>query len=99
MVDFKAMRLTAPLITALALALAGCNQSSPPPSPPAGATNAKPSAEAVNSQPDKVQQTDVKVGTGSPVKAGDDVWVTYTGTLPNGTEFDSNVDKDPFHVT
>jgi FKBP-type peptidyl-prolyl cis-trans isomerase FkpA len=42
---------------------------------------------------------DVVVGTGKEAKAGDKVKVNYTGTLTNGTEFDSSVGKDPFTFT
>lgn len=39
-------------------------------------------------------------GTGSEAKNGDTVSVNYTGTLTNGTVFDTNVDKNaPFMFT
>lgn len=38
--------------------------------------------------------TDVKVGEGEAVENGDGVLVLYTGTLPDGTQFDSNEEKD-----
>jgi len=37
---------------------------------------------------------DIEVGTGDPVVAGDEVYVRYTGTLADGTEFDSNEKGD-----
>lgn len=36
---------------------------------------------------------DIQVGTGQEVKSGDTVVVHYTGTLENGTKFDSSVDR------
>lgn len=41
---------------------------------------------------------DLAVGTGQRADSGDIVFVKYTGWLPNGTQFDSNMDSDSlFH--
>lgn len=52
------------------------------------------------SQTTKVEKLiieDVKVGTGAEAKAGQTVVVHYTGTLMNGTKFDSSKDRgEPF---
>ena len=42
-----------------------------------------------------VQITDIVVGTGQTVEAGDTVTVHYTGWLADGTEFDSSVGGEP----
>jgi FKBP-type peptidyl-prolyl cis-trans isomerase FkpA len=43
--------------------------------------------------PSGLQYEDTTVGTGAEAKAGNIVEVHYTGTLKNGTKFDSSVDR------
>lgn len=51
-------------------------------------------------QPNQLQVTDEKVGNGAEAVAGKKVSVHYTGTLQNGTKFDSSVDRgQPFEFT
>jgi FKBP-type peptidyl-prolyl cis-trans isomerase len=54
------------------------------------------SAAPLPAGPEKLEKVDEVVGTGPEAKDGDTVKVHYTGTLMNGTQFDSSVGKDPF---
>lgn len=49
-------------------------------------------------QVDGVKITVLKEGTGDAAKAGDTVAMNYTGTLEDGTAFDSNIDPKFNHV-
>jgi FKBP-type peptidyl-prolyl cis-trans isomerase len=42
---------------------------------------------------------DIKVGNGAAAQPGNSVSVHYTGTLTDGTQFDSSVGKAPFNFT
>jgi FKBP-type peptidyl-prolyl cis-trans isomerase FkpA len=55
------------------------------------------SAKSANAiSPTELGKVDLVVGTGAEAKAGDSVKVHYTGTLTDGTKFDSSVGKAPF---
>jgi peptidylprolyl isomerase len=48
----------------------------------------------------KTQIVDLREGTGAEAKAGDRVTVHYTGSLADGTKFDSSRDRgEPFSFT
>ena len=61
-----------------------------------------PAASVEQTQPNdaadlkRIKIVDETVGTGPAVKSGDTITVNYTGTLTNGTVFDTSVGKQPF---
>jgi FKBP-type peptidyl-prolyl cis-trans isomerase len=57
----------------------------------------KPEAPEVDAPPTDLEITDVTIGEGDPVEAGDTITVHYHGTLLDGTVFDSSWDRgQPF---
>ncbi len=46
-----------------------------------------------------LQYVEIEAGTGPMPQPGDMVSVHYTGTLEDGTEFDSSIGRDPFRFT
>lgn len=63
--------------------------------PPAGAPAAAEQAKE-RTTPSGLKIIDTASGDGT-AKTGDTVWVHYTGTLDNGTKFDSSLDRgEPF---
>lgn len=79
-------------IAALMLAVAGCNSSST-----AKKVDDKPAAPAKPAL-EKLVVEDTAPGKGPAAKKGDLLCMVYTGTLANGTQFDSNVGGMPFHL-
>jgi FKBP-type peptidyl-prolyl cis-trans isomerase FkpA len=88
------------LVLASALLLLACSRKVPEP----GESTFKPAAAVPPAPPDpgpaELETVDEVVGTGRVAKAGDAVRVHYTGTLLNGTKFDSSRDRGtPFDFT
>jgi len=82
------------LLLALAalLCAGGCNNTPPEPD---NTPRVRPAAVK-----DEFKIDEVAVGTGAEAKEGSTVKVHYTGTLKNGTKFDSSRDHgDPFEFT
>jgi len=49
--------------------------------------------EGISNISDQLQMEDITIGTGAEAKIGDTVSVDYVGTLTDGTQFDSSVDR------
>ncbi len=110
------LRLSLTACAPLTLALMGCdpvvNQAPPEmPTPPPVASTPAPAGKAFDPNPFKgngkvvktasgLQYEDMTIGTGKEAKSGSRASVHYTGTLENGTKFDSSRDKgEPFSFT
>jgi len=107
------MRKMSWLAPALILVLAGCNKeesstSSTTESSEATATTTTPGATTPAPASDRtgeivtasgLRYTDTVVGPGTEAKSGNMVTVHYTGTLTDGTQFDSSVGKAPLSFT
>jgi len=69
-------------------------------SSPTSTNSTNTNTSMTTTQPAGLQITDTVVGTGTEAKAGQTISVHYTGTLDNGTKFDSSVDRgEPFTFT
>ena len=105
------MRTMAWLAPALILVLAGCNQTessnTTSTSTGASATTTTPSSTPAPAA-DRAGEVTTKsglrykddvVGQGTEAKSGSYVTVNYTGTLTDGTQFDTSVGKAPLNFT
>ncbi len=88
------------VVSAVCLSLAAAGSYAETPKPDAAVktpVSTKSKQEPKMKLPSGLEYIDVVVGTGASPKKGDQVTVHYTGTLDDGTKFDSSVDrKQPF---
>jgi FKBP-type peptidyl-prolyl cis-trans isomerase FkpA len=75
------------------LALAGCSNAESPEAKPAKTGAEVPKAEGEVETPSGLRITEIEAGSGAKPKPTDVVLVHYHGTFPDGTVFDSSVER------
>ena len=86
------MRTWIVLLICMALCIGFLAQAAKPADKPKAEPKAAPAAKEVVT-PSGLKYVDLKVGTGEQPKKGQTVRVHYTGTLTDGTKFDSSLDR------
>ncbi|NDF15305.1 FKBP-type peptidyl-prolyl cis-trans isomerase [bacterium] len=83
-----------------AIALSACTKKKPGEAESTNAAGGNTQVAMQATPPPKVEVSDISSGKGTEAVAGKSVTVHYTGTLKDGTKFDSSVDrKQPFTFT
>jgi len=96
------MKRTLPFLLALSLLMgfAACGSEDEPPIEPAAEEPAGDCEEGVVETDSGLRYEDLECGDGAEVARGDTAVVHYTGTLEDGTKFDSSLDRgQPFPFT
>jgi peptidylprolyl isomerase len=95
---FKRMTLAALTSVGLFAIVAGAQPSAT--TKPSSSATTKPAAAEGKKTVTDSGLTIIEVAPGDPAaKKGDIVWVEYTGTLKDGTEFDSSKGREPIRFT
>jgi FKBP-type peptidyl-prolyl cis-trans isomerase len=77
------------------VAVTGCNRLKDPSGTAGTAPKRDKAPDKAQTAPAALQKNDVKVGDGPAATKGKIVHIRYTGYLPDGTRFDSNLDRPP----